>query len=167
MNDRLPTSVRPVRFPSEYGTPGTPDELLPWSHVEEQLRDALNYWVATIGPGGVPHVRPVDGVWVDGTLCFGGSPETRWAQNLAKNQRISVNLPSDTEAIILQGTAKLIENLKSPLAMQQTQASNRKYPQYGEHAEPIGPFWTLRPTTVLAWHLEGFPKDATRFDFAL
>jgi hypothetical protein len=49
-----PSSVRSVRFPAAYGTPGGPD------------------------PNARPHARPVDGVWVGGALCFGGSPETRW-----------------------------------------------------------------------------------------
>src|SRR6267143_3410333 len=49
-----PSSVRSVRFPAAYGTPGGPD------------------------PNARPHARPVDGVWVGRALCFGGSPETRW-----------------------------------------------------------------------------------------
>ena len=76
------SSVRAVRVPAAYGTPGGPDRLLPWSYVEERLRAASNYWITTVGPSARPHARPVDGVWVDGALCFGGSPETRWVRNL-------------------------------------------------------------------------------------
>ena len=68
------SSVRPVRFPAPYGTPGGPESLLPWSYVEERLRGAANYWLTTVGPDSLPHARSVDGVWVDGALCFGGSP---------------------------------------------------------------------------------------------
>jgi hypothetical protein len=77
-----PVSVRSVRFPAAYGTPGGPDSLRSWSYVEERLRAASNYWITTVGPRARPHARPVDGVWVDGALCFGGSPETRWVRNL-------------------------------------------------------------------------------------
>ena len=43
---------------------------LPWSWAEEQLTDARNYWITTIGPTGRPHVRPVWGVWLDDTVQF-------------------------------------------------------------------------------------------------
>ena len=72
---RKPSSVRAVRFPAAYGAPGGPVSLLPWSYVEERVRVASNYWITTVGPNARPHARPVDGVWIDGALCFGGSPE--------------------------------------------------------------------------------------------
>src|SRR5437870_11345808 len=92
-----PSSVRTVRFPAAYGPPGGPDSLLPWSYVEERLRAAANYWITTVGPPARPHARPVDGVWVGGALCFGGSPETRWVRNLIANPSISVHLSSEAE----------------------------------------------------------------------
>ncbi len=103
-----PFSVRSVRFPVAYGTPGGSDRHLPWSYVEERMRAASNYWVTTVGPNARPHARPVDGVWVDGALCFGGSPETRWVRNLMANPSISVHLSSAAEAIILEGTAEYV-----------------------------------------------------------
>ena len=163
---REPSSVRPVRFPAAYGTPGGEDSLLPWSYVEERLRAASNYWITTIGPHARPHARPVDGVWVDGALCFGGSPETRWVRNLMVNPSISVHLSSEAEAIILEGTAELVMDPSHPLAGPSTVASRAKYPQYSSgDAAPFRPFWAFRPTTALAWTLEGFPRGATRWRF--
>lgn len=164
---RQPTAEY-VHFPSEYGDPSG-SELRPWSEIEEELRAASNYWIATIGPGGEPHVRPVDGVWVDGALCFGGSPKTRWVRNLRADPRISVNVGSESEAIILEGVAEEISDTADPLARRSTDASFRKYPQYypGETApaEPAVPFWCLRPARAFAWTLEGFPRSATRWRF--
>ncbi len=163
---REPLSVRSVRFPAEYGAPGGPDSLLPWSHAEERLRAASNYWITTVGPSRRPHARPVDGVWVDGVLCFGGSPETRWVRNLMANPSISVHLSSEAEAIILEGTAELVTDPSHPLAAPCMAASKEKYPQYYSGDEsPFRPFWALRPTTALAWTLEGFPRGATRWRF--
>jgi general stress protein 26 len=159
--------IRPVRFPAAYGTPGGPDSLLAWSYVETRLRAAANYWITTVGPGARPHARPVDGVWVDGALCFGGSPETRWVRNLMANPAISVHLSSEAEAIILEGTAEYVADPSHALAAPQAAASKEKYPQYfSGHAMPFRPFWALRPTTAYAWTLEGFPRGATcwRFD---
>ena len=70
------------QLPEEYGVPADSDGVLPWEFVEQRLTAAVNYWLATVGPTGAAHVRPVDGVWVDGALCFGGSPKTRWVRNL-------------------------------------------------------------------------------------
>src|SRR2546428_1546281 len=115
--------VRSVRFPAAYGAPGGPESLLPWSYVEERLRVASNYWITTVGPNARPHARPVDGVWIDGALCFGGSPETRWVRNLMTNPSISVHLSSEAEAIILEGTAEYVTDPSHSLAAQSMAAS--------------------------------------------
>jgi Pyridoxamine 5'-phosphate oxidase len=141
--------------------------MLPWQFVEDRLTAAANYWVATVGPSGAPHVRPVDGVWVDGALCVGGSPNTRWVRNLQHDARLSVHLPHDDEAIILEGRAELVVDGAHPLAGQQVQASRAKYPQYytDEDGPSFRPFWSLRPHAVYAWTLSGFPQNVTRWRF--
>ena len=131
------------------------------------MRAASNYWITTVGPDARPHARPVDGVWVDGALCFGGSPETRWVRNLMANPAISVNLSSEAEAIILEGTALCVTDPSHPLAEPSMAASKQKYPQYYPGSNtPFRPFWMLRPTTAYAWTLAGFPRGATRWRFA-
>jgi hypothetical protein len=141
--------------------------MLPWSWVDERLTTARNYWVATIGPSGQPHSRPIDGVWVDGALCFGGSPETRWVRNLQHDARLSVHLPHGDEVVILEGRAEFVTDLDHPLAALSTQASKAKYPQYfpADEDPPARPFWALRPETVFAWTLSAFPTDLTRWRF--
>jgi hypothetical protein len=158
--------VRQVRFPEGYGTPGDPESVRSWTEIEDRLRTAANYWITSIGPGPRPHARPVDGVWVDGALCFGGSPETRWVRNLVANPAISVHLSSEAEAIILEGTAQHVIDPAHPLAAASTAASKAKYPQYfAEGQSPFRPFWALRPTTAFFWTLDNFPRGATRWRF--
>jgi Pyridoxamine 5'-phosphate oxidase len=128
-------SARNARFPAEYGDPGD-SALVPWSDVEDKLRAASNYWLATVNPYGRAHVRPVDGVWVDGALCFGGSDETRWVRNLQANRAVTVNLASEAEAIILEGAAELITDPKHPLARPSAEASVKKYPQSRLRLDP-------------------------------
>ena len=130
------------------------------------MRAASNYWITTVGPDARPHPRPVDGVWVVGTLCFGGSPQTRWVRNLMANPAISVHLSSEADAIILEGTAEYVTDPSHFLAAPSMAASREKYPQYfsGDDS-PFRPFWALRPTTAFAWTLEGFPRGATRWRF--
>ena len=119
-----------------------------------------------MGRNARPHASPVDGVWVDNALCFGGSPETRWVRNLLANPAISVHLSSEAEAIILEGTAQLITDPSHRLAAPCLAASTAKYAQYhcGD-STPFRPFWALRPTTAVAWTLANFPRDATRWRF--
>jgi general stress protein 26 len=167
MSDQ-PATVARAAFPPDYGARGgDADEPLAWEDAEQRLRDAPNYWVSTVTAGGQPHARPVDGVWVGGALCFGGSPETRWVRNLQANPAISVHLPSGDDVVVLDGTAELVTDPEHPLAAPSAAASKAKYPQYypGDEPPPCRPFWCLRPNAAYAWTLEGFPNRATRWTF--
>jgi len=161
---RSPTQASRPRFPQGYGIPKNPKGMLPWSFVEERVAKARNYWVSTTRPDGTPHVRPVDGVWVDSALCFGGAPETRWVRNLKLNPAVTVHLGSEVDVVILEGTAEYITDSKHPLVAPLLEASRRKYPEYYSGGKPpFRPFWMLRPWVVFAWTLEQFPKSATRW----
>ena len=159
-----PRAGRP-RFPADYGIPKDTRGMLPWSFVEERMAKAANYWVSTTRPDGAPHVRPVDGVWLEGVLCFGGSPETRWVRNLQRNPAITVHIGSEEEVVILEGTAEFVTESSHPLVAPQLAAAKKKYPQYypGKRPPPFRPFWMLRPRVVLAWTLKEFPQSATRW----
>jgi hypothetical protein len=160
-----PTADRP-QVPREYGVPRHANDLVPWSHVEERLTAATVYWVATSGPGGLPRVRPVDGIYVDGVLYVGGSPKTRWARDLEANPQVAVHLDDGQDAVILEGEAHLLEAGVDPeTAERLAAASNAKYPQYGMTAANYsgpGPY-AIRPRVAFAW--TSFPKDVTRFRF--
>src|SRR5689334_17708176 len=76
---------------------------LPWRWAETELRAARNYWITTIGPSGRPHVRPVWGVWIDGTVQF--STGAGHAVNIARDPRVTVNLEDADNCVIVEGTA--------------------------------------------------------------
>ena len=84
----MPHQPPPVPQPDRpqiegYGIPETLEGLLTWDFVTTRMEKARNYWLATTGPDGHPHAVPVWGIWLDGTLHFGGGPATRWQRNLA------------------------------------------------------------------------------------
>ena len=158
-----PKVSRP-KFPDGYGIPKDTKGVLPWSWVDERMAKAQNYWVSTTRPDGRPHVRPVDGVWVEGALCFGGAPTSRWMRNLDANPAITVHLGGETEVLILEGTAERVADPKHPLVAPSQKASREKYPGYfGGGEMPFAPFWMLRPSMAYAWAMESFPKSATRW----
>ena len=168
---------RPARFPPEYGAAesGAADEsataaaeqrLQDWAEVAARVAAAPNYFLATTDDDGRPHLRPVDGVFVDDALCFGGSPETRWVRYLQQRPEISMSLPDAEHAVLLEGAAELVTDATLPVSIALGPANRAKYPQYysGDDAPPFRPFWCLRPRRVYAWSLSEFPARATRFD---
>lgn len=162
MNDQshvsTPAASRP-HIPG-YGIPTTVEGTLPWSHVEAQLKAARNYWVSSTRPDGRPHARPVWGVYVNGMVYFGGSPEVRWARNLAQNPAVVVHLESGDQVVILEGTVEkhTEENTSAELLTQIDDAYEAKYNM--RHGTPV---WQLKPHVAFAW--TRFPDDTTRWKF--
>ena len=160
-----PTADRP-RIPKEYGIPSSTKGLLPWAHLDERLAEATVYWLATSGPGGVPRVRPLDGLWHDGVLYVGGSPETRWVRDLVDNPQVSVHLDDGSDVVILEGTAEVLEHgVERSIAEALAAMAEAKYPQYGMTVESYtgpGPI-AIRPQRGFGW--TSFPKDVTRYSF--
>jgi nitroimidazol reductase NimA-like FMN-containing flavoprotein (pyridoxamine 5'-phosphate oxidase superfamily) len=148
-------------FPSEYGHP---KQRLEWSDVEDKLRSAAVYWIASTRPDGRPHVVPRDGTWIEGGLYYGGSPETVHFRNITANPEIVVHVGDGQEAIIVEGAVE-IEKPDAEKAQRLSDASFAKYPQYGR-MDPkmyMNGVSFLRPRRVLAW--TSFTENATRFRF--
>jgi hypothetical protein len=158
---REPAASRP--HAPGYSIPTGEEGLLPWSHVEQRLESARNYWLATTRPDGRPHVKPLWAVWVDDALYFDGAPTTRWARNLATNPAATVHLESGEDVVILEGT---VEDLTTDaeLGARVAAAYSAKYGL--ALVDPILPqpatrgIFRLRPRLALAW--ASFPTDVTR-----
>ena len=142
----------------QYGIPTTEKGTLPWEHVTERLEKANNYWIVTADLLVRPHAVPTWGVWLDGTLYFGGGPDTRWSRNLASNRHVAVHLESGSDVVILEGTVERITDPGDSMVGRIDDAYEAKYKiRHGI------PFWVLRPSLVFAW--SNFPEDATRWSF--
>jgi hypothetical protein len=155
-----PRASRP-RLPREYGVSTATKGLLPWSHVTDRMTGAKHYWVCTVSPSGAPHATPVDGLWLDDCLYFGGSAETRRQRHLASNPHVSIHLESGADVVILEGEARP-ERPDRALAVRLAEASAKKYgyapkPEDYEKAD----VHVFRPRVVFAW--TNLPKDATRW----
>ena len=160
MSNSEETKLEPGRpYIPDYGIPETLEGTLPWSHVTERMEKSRNYWVGTVGPDTRPHAVPVWGVWVEGTLYFGGGPDTRWSRNLAANPQVTVHLESGDDVVIIEGEVERITDSNHPLVNPLDDAYEAKYQM--RHGTP---FWVLRPRVAFAW--SDFPKNATRWRFS-
>lgn len=159
-----PLVNRPV-MPKDYGMPKDKKGLLPWSHVSERMAAAKVYWVGTVSPDGHPHATPVDGVWMDDKLYFGGSPQTRRHRNLAANPAACIHLESGSDVVILHGEARELHAPDRTLTTRLAAASKEKYGYdfTPEQYETMPGVLVFHPRLVLAW--KEFPKDVTRFQF--
>jgi pyridoxine/pyridoxamine 5'-phosphate oxidase len=144
---------------------GAEDDLLPWSWAVQRLEQARNYWVATSGPDGSPHLAAVWGVWVDDAFHFSTGGRSRKARNLATDPRCVVSSEQAEEAVVLEGVAEPVTG-QGDLARVQS-AYRRKYgsevPDPGEN-----PVFAVRPRRVfgLIAHEPEFSSKATRWVFA-
>lgn len=148
-----------------YGIPGDAKGMLPWSHVRERMEKAMHYWVSTVSPEGRPHATPVDGLWLDDRLYFGGGAQTRRHRNLIANAAVCIHLESASDVVILHGDAMELHQPERALAVRLSEESKKKYgygpkPEDYEKAEGV---FVFRPRMALAW--KQFPKDATRWHF--
>lgn len=161
-----PRKTSRPKMPDDYGIPENNDALLPWSYVEDRLKAARNYWIATVGAKGAPAVTPVWGVWVDGKVFFDGSPLTRRGRNIAKNPHVVVHLESGDQVVILEGRARIYTSAPEPsLAGRVAEAYRQKYAAdgYSPTAEQWneGGLFVFEPDTALGW--TKFPEDVTRW----
>jgi uncharacterized pyridoxamine 5'-phosphate oxidase family protein len=161
MND--PRIDRPA-IPAEYGTTKA-TEFVAWSRVEERLVDDRLYWVATVGRDGRPSVRPIDGLYLDGTLYIGGSPKTRWVREVGENPHVTVHLDGTDEVIIIEGDVDVLVDMDDELATALAAASNRKFPEYRMTADfyRANGAMAIHPRKAIAW--TDITRDPTRFRF--
>lgn len=157
-----PAGERPS-MTAGYGISADAAGLLPWSHAEERLVAARNYWVATVGPDRRPHATPVWGLWRDGALYFSADSRSRKGRNIAANPRVAVHLKSGDDAVMLEG---MVERELDPETLSAlTDPYEAKYGYRMDFANPDTPMYVLRPELILAWLEADFPHTATRWRF--
>jgi hypothetical protein len=162
-----PKAGRPV-FPDGYGVPDHDEGLLPWSYVEERMREAKNYWVGTATPRGKPAATPVWGAWLDGILYFDGAPTTRRGRNISRNPRTVVHLENGEQVVILEGETVILSGApERGLAERLAAAYTEKYGPLGYSPGPEswdgGGLFVFTPKSGMGW--TKFPEDVTRWVF--
>ncbi|MEI7846198.1 MAG: pyridoxamine 5'-phosphate oxidase family protein [Chloroflexota bacterium] len=154
--------TRPM-FPKGYAD--SPSSSLTWDYVTQRLTEAKNYWFCSVRPDGRPHTIPRWGIFLDGKIYYDGSPETRHAQNILQNPKVSVHLESGDEALIAEGICTKSEKPDPTTAQRLSEAFCKKYEKFG-YAPGIeqwdeGGLYIFTPSKVLAWTV--FFENPTKF----
>ena len=149
--------ARQLTLPRSYGTP---HRLLRWNEVELKLAESTSYWLVTTRPDGRPHTVPVDGIWLEGALYFGGDPATVHIRNLRSDPRAVVHTESGKLPVIAEGTAEWYQPSHDQ-ASRLVEATRTKYGYTVSPDSYDAGTWRLSPTVVLAWNV--LYQDATRF----
>jgi hypothetical protein len=152
----------PLAMPRGY-EPSVAGASLPWSHVEQRLDTAREFWLATVRRDGSPHVTPVWGVWAARAFYFTGIPTAGWARNLAANSRAAVHLESGTDVVVVNGSVEDVPAIDdSGLARLIVGRWTAKYGTLVPDPESDG-MYALRVRKARAW--TAFPRDATTWTF--
>jgi nitroimidazol reductase NimA-like FMN-containing flavoprotein (pyridoxamine 5'-phosphate oxidase superfamily) len=161
-----PVSDRPAMpgygvLPADQGS-----GLLPWSEAERRLTVSHDYWCATIGRGGRPHVMPVWGVWLDGRLWFSSGLRSRKARNLAADPRCTMTTDDAQNPVVLEGVAARVTDRDGIARF--LDAMNARY-DAGMTAEFLDPAvngtYAVRPDRAFAITHEDFTGSPTRWSF--
>jgi hypothetical protein len=145
-----------------YGLPEDERGLRPWSLGEETLRDAHNYWVATAGSDGQPHLMPVWAVWFDGKVWFSTGGQSRKARNLRERAQCSIGAERGPNAVIVQGSAERIAASEAP-----DDVARLYREKYGDAYPEGSPLFRVVPRVAFGFSeaADEFGETATRWVF--
>src|SRR5574341_288491 len=75
----------------------------------DRLESAQNVWIATVRPGGRPHLVPVWFVVDDGRWYVCTAPDSVKARNLHANPRVALALEDGSDPYVVEGEAHRVE----------------------------------------------------------
>ena len=155
----MEVAARQLTLPKSYGTP---HRVLTWTEVEQKLVASKTYWLATVRQDGRPHTVPVDGIWWERALYFGGDPATVHVRNLRA-----------TPGPFCTRVGRVPGHRGGRCGVAPAEPRRDQQPGRGHADEvryPVSPdsyragTWRMAPVLVLAWNV--LYEDATRFTFA-
>jgi hypothetical protein len=81
-----------------------------WSTVLAPLEAGRveRYWLATVGPGGRPHLAAVGARWVDGRLYFVSGARTQKSKNLERRPECVISAQLPDLDVALRGAAERV-----------------------------------------------------------
>ncbi len=153
-----PVVERPM-MPGGYGVPEGDEGTIPWREADAWLVETKVFWIATTRPDGRPHANPIWGAWIEGQFYFDGSPQTRWARNIAANPAIVVHIEKGDVAVMIEGVVE--ETVPQSEIHAKIRASYGA--RYSYIPEEGGVMYVVKPSVGFAW--AEFPRSVTKYKF--
>lgn len=144
--------------------------MLTWAAVKKILTTSPYLWIATTGEDGGPHLVQQWCAWVEDTLYFEGSERTRWARNLARDQRLAFGMQVGDRAAYGEAQVDVVRGLDKATARKISRQYTAKYGKAFKYKPDAaqyesGPVFRGRPTKLIAFDVKRFNRSATRFTF--
>ena len=138
--------------------------LLDWGWAAQRLESAHNYWVATTGADGAPHLAAVWGLWDGGGFFFSTGGRSRKARNLTADPRCVITPEFAGEAVVVEGVAARV--VDTGVLARVLARYERKYGS-GFPDPDSNPVFRVEPRVVFGIIEEGedFAGRATRWTF--
>jgi pyridoxamine 5'-phosphate oxidase-like protein len=144
--------------------------MLAWPSVQRMLRSARYLWIATAGADGSPHLVQQWCAWVDDTLYFEGSPQTRWARDLTRDPRLGFGIQVGDRSAYGEAVVDVAPGVERAVAAKIARQYAAKYGPVFDYRPAVeqyveGPIFRARPTKIIAFDVRRFNTSATRFTF--
>jgi general stress protein 26 len=104
-------------------------------------------WLSTVRPDARAHAVPIWHVWHRGRVYVVAATKSVKVRNIASNPSVVITHPDPMEAIILEGTARLVEGMMDVLQPH----FERKYAWDIATDEEYDAIIEITPTKLLAW----------------
>jgi hypothetical protein len=152
-----------------YGFPTSAKGLLSWRWAEQRLKKSHNYWIITIKPGppAQPHAMVIWGLWQDGQFLFITGAESRKTKNLAANSHCIVSTEDASEAVVVEGVAKLVD-VETRRKLIPIYEKKYKYSLASMRDDILSmkePVYAVRPSVAFALPEKSFQTKSTRWKF--
>lgn len=147
-----------------YGLGKLGDDHRSLDSVYDAIRDARNWWVATVSATGRPHAVPVWGLVIDDHMLFSIGPSSIKARNLAANDRLVVHLESGDDVVIVEAATRLVGADELPAGF--VDAYEAKYGFRPDPTEEGYMTVEVLPTKIMAWDEAHFAETGVRWRFS-
>jgi len=129
-------------------------ELAP---IIERFAQSECSWLSTVRPSGKVHASPVWHVWYEGCIYVVTMETAVKARNIQTNPSVYVAHPDPLDAIIMEGEARLVDEMMAPLVplfLAKYEWDISADPEYQAIIE-------ITPIKIMAWGSEGASNRRT------
>ncbi len=151
--------------------------LLDWSRITARLDEGVTQapdtggpnrhtcWLATINPGGSPHVTGIGALWVDGTFWFVTAERSRKGRNLARDPRCTLSIATQQFDLVVEGEARRVTDPATVADMAKRYAADGWPARVDDTGEALTAEFSAPSAGPPPWHVYRLaPRTATALE---